>query len=501
MIASLFLLCAGAITFIPQEVKPIMSFYWDRPATHVMCRSEDLDGDGALDLITYNTVYFQRNGAFTESNSTKLPLGERSFFYDVFERKLFLFVDDLLEIHCWTGKAWERTLSQSIKAPHIDTNPKEAIAIPKRVLFDVDHDGVPEILFLERDALCIYANRNEKYVEVGRLKVWPRAQRAWDVEPNMSALWPPEKRTAHFLDRFVRGHFYIENGLLTVIGQESAEPGQIRYQIKQYLLKKDADGRFSCQDPQNITTESMPEFLNPQRSGKDGPIWFVGTQEIRKDKVSFWKPLCEMVVTNDNGKLVQRFRTATLRPSRTPFFDINGDGREELVSYAVDTFDGAFRETLESTLTSREVTLRIEIRRQNKEGRFSLTPDIRMPVRIQLPTPPLQDCFQGSGVFEDCCAGRILDLSSDMNGDGVKDLVIQDRPDRIALFLITPQGLKSEPETTISIVPGSCFSVTDLDGDGRGDIMTESPQSDSMSSPNVFPRSPFNVYLCRETKP
>ena len=504
MIVPLFLLCSGAITFVQQDIKPILCFDQFGPATSVRGRSVDVDGDGAADLITSNAVYFQKNGMFTEDNSAKLPTGNRWCRYDVWWKQLFLFTDDSLEVYCWNGKTWERTVSQSMKFPQYsyrsallkDTAPSGAIS--ERVLYDVDSDGEPEIILVERDALYLYAKRNDHYEEAGRLNVWPRAQRS--LNSNIPLLWPPETRRTVFLDRFSMGWFYVEKEKLTVVGKEQIDPEQVRYHITRYKLEKGTEGGFSAQVlPDTITTEIMPWFLEPARLDSSGTIWFVGGNEIWKNKATRWKPLNETVVTNDNGKTLQRFRTVAMGSFR-PFIDLDGDGRKELLAYLPDTFDGGMRETIERMITSKEVTLRIEIRKQDENGHFPLNADINTPVHVQLAATLFQ-----AEAFADCVNGRLMTFSSDLNGDGQKDLVIQDRPDRIALYLMTPQGLGATPAATVTIVPGTSFSVTDLDGDGRGDLMTGSPAGESSENPaqapGVYPTSPFYVYLSRETKP
>ena len=507
MIATLLLLVSGALRFVPQDIKPTFDFAdIDAPASFVRCSIADVNGDGKPDLITGGMVYFQANDAFNETNSAKFPAIDQLLRYDVWKNQLFCFTAKTMEVYAWNGKTWDRTIVQPIPEKGLHELPYGTPPVWERVLADVDQDGEPELLFLERDALCVYSKQNAEYVEAARLNVFSDFQLSPYVRDGLGyspQLYPSEDRRILFPERSSRSSFFLLNNKLTVIGTDNVEADSVRFRFASYLMSRNSDGTIACSDPKEaFTTEKMPDFLFPRRLTKEGPLCFAGTREIHEngEKALFWRPLCETVIANDNGKTLQRIRSNSVGNAR-PFVDLDGDGLAECLTTSVDLFDKGLQVLVERAVISNEMTLLVEVRKQDREGHFALNPAYTLKIPVQLPAPP----FKAMRAFENTCTGRTMDVSFDMSGDSLKDVVVLDRPNRIALYRSTPNGLESPPAATLEVTPKTCFAMVDLDGDGRGDLITRSPLTEvsdvSTGTTDANQFIAYHVYLTRETKP
>ena len=54
-------------------------------------------------------------------------------------------------------------------------------------------------------------------------------------------------------------------------------------------------------------------------------------------------------------------------------------------------------------------------------------------------------------MFRHYCEGGLLDISGDINGDGWNDVVVQDRPNRVAVYLSDGRRIQSKPDAAIPI--------------------------------------------------
>ena len=87
-------------------------------------------------------------------------------------------------------------------------------------------------------------------------------------------------------------------------------------------------------------------------------------------------------------------------------------------------------------------------------------------------------------------------LAGDFNGDGRPDLAVQDRPDRLAVFLQKDGAFGREPDATLQTQPDWRFGITDIDLDGRSDLSLFPLKKDDEDEPDAG-----RVFLTRGSSP
>ncbi|MCL4691115.1 MAG: hypothetical protein KJ060_01180, partial [Candidatus Hydrogenedentes bacterium] len=76
------------------------------------------------------------------------------------------------------------------------------------------------------------------------------------------------------------------------------------------------------------------------------------------------------------------------------------------------------------------------------------------------------------------------------------DVLVQERPTRLSVYLMTDSGLVGKPYATVDATEITDFGVCDLDGDGRSDVVVEVNDS---STDDESPR--HVMYLTRDSAP
>ncbi|MCX5758458.1 MAG: VCBS repeat-containing protein, partial [Candidatus Hydrogenedentes bacterium] len=95
------------------------------------------------------------------------------------------------------------------------------------------------------------------------------------------------------------------------------------------------------------------------------------------------------------------------------------------------------------------------------------------------------------------------DLTGDFNGDRRHDLLVQDRIDRLAIYLSGSSGFGTVADATIAVEPNARFAACDVDGDGRSDVVVfPTPGADRESTGRVGEKKRMaQVWFSRETTP
>jgi hypothetical protein len=172
------------------------------------------------------------------------------------------------------------------------------------------------------------------------------------------------------------------------------------------------------------------------------------------------------------------------------FVDVDGDGAADLVTETSALTEGGVRETVAKLLTHSAVGHRVEVRLQNAEApRFHEAPGLTGEFRIALMAP----AARGGLLFQRYRAGELVNVTGDFDGDGVRDVAVQDMPGRIAVYPARGERFAQEPWAVLETAPERRFSVADVDGDGRSDLVVRwlDPRGGDASE-----RS--RVYLTRE---
>ena len=165
----------------------------------------------------------------------------------------------------------------------------------------------------------------------------------------------------------------------------------------------------------------------------------------------------------DNGRVVYRDTEDALLSSEGLQYglvttDIDGDGRKDLLVRKVRiTFGRVVR-----ALLSGNVPLRLHFFRMTKDGRYADEANYMTKTNVQ---------FSVTTGHMDIPAVKVADF----DGDGLQDLMMQTRPDRLSFFNGVRGGsLFADDATDLDVdLPrnGDLVTTEDIDGDGRADLL------------------------------
>jgi hypothetical protein len=472
MIAACPLLALAALVFVDQDIPGIDLGSADplSGAVAINGRHADLDRDGLNDLILPREILFQRNGAFPPEARIPLPGRDEHGRCDVWGDTLYLRFDDRLELLQWDNGAWRRVLVQPMAWPSDGTQaPADHSAYEdsrgvrfERFLHDMDSDQQPEIVLPGEEGLHIYRRGESGYSEVKRLDVFPPPALA---RVPRQALWPAEVRRLMLPAREMTCRFSIEGTALTVVAQRDLPGMRSQYRVKRYTL--DPRNQFTPVPGETREEDTVvSNDLRPCRLNNDAVIDYAGGDWTWSEASVLPIPIFATRVSLDGGKTVRTVRTPSFRPPCS-FEDFDGDGNLDMVTYATGLFDGGVRESVDRFLSAREVRHEIDVYLQDAQKRFASSPDVQARFTVTLDAPP----FRNTPFFQRYLAGEIFDVTGDINGDGRRDIVAQDRPARLAVYFNDGGSFAGRPDAVLNVQEDCQFSVADVDGDGRSDIV------------------------------
>lgn len=444
-----------------EDLNPLSGTY------SVNYRHVDLNNDGKMDLILPDRVILQVSGAFDVKNAISIP--NKSVFVrtDLFGTSLYQRTEGKLEIFPWQDTHWGLPATMDIEWPDIRTiaqaGEHNGLQPPMRqnlarFLHDMDGDGDPEIIIAHHDGLHIYTLNGNRLKKTARLPLFP-PPRATAI--GHSAIWPEKSRRIHYPTRRLDFRFFVDGANIVFVYPEPSADGFLRYTIENHLL--DPENEYQPLASSSIRTEPLPSYFRPCRLNADLQIDFAGVKRYTANTATFPVPILEVSATLDSGKTLRTVRTKSYR-SRCSFVDIDSDGDLDLVSEKTRIFEGGVREALTQFMTRKEIDHQIDIYVHN--GTFDSRPAIQHRLRIKLDQFP----FRQTEMFDRYQAGELIDITGDFDGDGHNDLLVQDRPDRLAIHFWTGKRFESKPSLIIPIRPHWRFGISDIDQDGRSDI-------------------------------
>lgn len=468
--AALMLACASTL-FVEMDVPglrlgepdPLSGRLWRN------YRHADIDGDGNVDLVLPDRVVFQRQGIFRREDSAPIPHAEESPSADVWGPEIYLRRARELLVLRWRDDGWQEALRQEIAWPE-KAREDAGEGLPEtgsasglqweRFLHDLNGDGRPEVVLAAEDGLHVFRLRPEGYRREGVADVFP----PMELVPVDVSLWPPPSRHVRMPRLSMGCRVVVDGAEVAVIEPKSTGYARIAYRTYRYTL--DVAAGFAVSAPRIESSESMPEFMRPCRLNDDGALDYAGGAWSMSSGAVAPTPIYEVFVSTDGGVGIQRFRAPSFVP-RCLFIDYDGDGRLDLVQEVSGLFEGGAREMVTRMLTATTIRHEVRIHRQTAEGAFPREPDLRARIALDLGEPPIQ----GGDMFLRYQAGELIDLTGDFNGDGYRDLLVRDRPERLALHLGGARGFARTPTTTIPVRREWRFAVDDVDRDGRSDIV------------------------------
>lgn len=481
MVAVFLSLFLGGLTFQAEEIPglrvgPVKTLTGE-PTLNF--RHTDFDGDGALDILFYNAVVFQRFGAFPPEERRSLPEFPESLILDVWEGQLYARLKDRLMVFGWAGAGWDILLNQALLWPasseldRIAPGVRPAVRL-QRFLHDIDGDHAPEIVVVNEEGIHLFRVQaqegGKEYRAAGCLRVFPPLEL---VYPPEARLWPQEERRILFPARHADCRLYFDNDRLDLITWRDAPGAQVIYRHAVYPLTVNRAGAIEAETPEERLSLEIPGHLRPCRLNADDILDFAGGRRVMSETSVYPMVLYETWATLDGGKTFEVRRAPTLQQVQPhcSFLDFDGDGRLDMIIESACIFEGGARETIESLLTRRAIDHKIEVFLQTGDG-FEKKPFFHARITLGLRQPP----FRGDPLFQRYQAAELIDLTGDFNGDGRRDLAAQVRDDRLAIYLSSPQRTTAgRPDLLVPIPTETRFAIADIDGDGRSDIVLHWP--------------------------
>lgn len=450
-------------------------------------RHADLNGDGRLDLVLPNRVYLGRSLGFGPGLPIPPHPADEPEHMDLLGDTLFLLSTTGLRVIQREGDAWRVDHQQMDTLPEGYAFPASSPRQWTRFLQDVQGDGVPEILLAGDRGLYVYV-----YDPEGPAPPWKCVMTA-PIYPALrlaaagaNALWPPDQRRLDLPTREMTCRLFIRDDAVTVRTREEQDDLRVRYRTYAYRIAEGDAGSNAlvCRREAEFLSPPMPAFVQPCALAPDTePIGYAGGRWEWLPHQPVPIPVFETAVSTDGGGTFHTVRVRGLRPACS-FVDFDGDGYADLVTEQTGLLDGGVRETVSRFLTDATVEHTVQIYRQDPTTRtFASEPTVSERFSIDLGAPPVH----GSEMYHRYRGSELLLLNGDINGDGVLDFVVQDRPDRIAIYYGAADGARSSagslrsllsfgrtartPDAALPIQPDRRFSIDDVDGDGRGDII------------------------------
>jgi len=468
--AALTMMFFTAITFMQEDIPGLRVSSVDSLSGLVSTnyRQADLDGDGKLDLLLPDEVFFQRGGGFPAEGRTPMPGAIERAHGDIWDGSIYLWFPDRLEVVRWESTEWNRIAEQSLARPEKIDGYESASEVNTgvwfdRFLHDLDGDGSPEIVVPGEKGIHIYSKGENEYLETVCLDVLPSLH---FFQPPRQPLWPPESRQIAFPRRGMTCRFFFEGNGLTIIDRKEGPDTRIVYRIRRYTLDVKDGYSLMHGTTYHSVSEPLPAHFRPCRLNDDDFIDFAGGDWTLSTSSPLPMPIYETSASTDNGKTLQSIRTPSFQP-QCSFVDFDEDGDLDMIAESTGLFDGGTRECISRILTSDRVEHEIAVYFQNGQGVFSKSPDVRGRFSLILDTPP----SRGSFMFQRYQSSELFDITGDFNRDRRRDVVVQDRPGRLAVFFNRDDRFSTRPDALVTIPENARFGVTDVNGDGRSDIV------------------------------
>ena len=474
MVAAIAYLLVGGVAFWGQDVDGIRVGPV-KPLTGqagVNYRQDDIDGDGAVDLLFSSGAALQREGGFPPQARVYLPQFDGLPIVDVMDGKLYFRLPDRLAVYGWEGQ-WTPFLDQSLEWPAADdlltwmrmpSAEKRGAVHWQRFLHDFDEDGVPELVAANATGVYIYSRDGTAYRESAFLPILPPLRLLQGAD---QPIWPMAARRVAFPARQMSCRLFFEGNGVSVLTREEAGGGAL-YQRKTYELDGEAGWAAQPDQPTEATSEVLPPHVRPCRLNDDAVIDYAGGRWQVPDTALLPKLLYETWASLDGGRSFH-IRRAPVCNSFRPhcsFVDFDGDGDFDMVTESMGLFEGGVREALNRFLTRKAVDHVVSVYRQAR-GRFSRAPDLQVRLTIALRQPPVWNGPE----FRRYQAAELVNLTGDFNGDGYRDLLVQEYPGRLSVYLAAGFGFPARPDATVEVLERAHAGVSDVNGDGKSDIV------------------------------
>lgn len=459
----------GHLDFVKQAIREIrvdgVLPVNGQPVTNF--RTVDINGDGRQDLLFAGYVVLQQGTGFSPGKRVDFPDADQPCLVDIAQRHIWRLYANRVEQATWGKEGWKRESFPLV--PPLSNNhfQPETGPVLEHFLQDFNTDGIPEILVPTPEGIAIYRHSTDKkYLKAGILSCYPPFRVAFDhAQPLVSSFDP-----FHPVIQTSLCQVFLENTQLSVLERGPDKTEKIQFTRIDYTIQRDADNRYNVKTVEAPAIMWVPTWLYPCRLNRDNQVDFAGSHFYWAEGTAHVTPILEIGWSTDNGKTVHTLRTETFH-QQTLFTDYNGDGRLDLIVERSGLHDGGVREWALRLFSTCTLTHEVRVYCQQASGRFPETPSVKKQFHITFRRPVLK----AGQPFEWYKRGRCINITGDFNGDGIKDIAIENAPGIIAVFPGGKQRIASRPIARLALSAPAPFDVADIDGDGKSDLVIEPP--------------------------
>ncbi len=472
-------LSLGQITFVEQPLSEVyvgnVTPFTGQVNTNFL--HADMNYDGEMDLLLTDKLLLQEKGVYDMNAAIPLPEPIGPMDADCYRGALFYRSAQRLIVYEFEQGAWRTVLSQSLESPDEPEGFTPQYGNTSQIgfvrfLHDIDADGSPEIVAIDHSGIRLFRRKDAHYVAAGVLKL-PTTIAVSRSTPQ--PIWPQTARKIMFPEQQMSSRIVFESGQVRMVSVEERQDTATRYLVRSTPLSLDEAANFQEGASRLTRPEMLPSHLRPCRLNDDDILDFAGGRWVNAETGPLPAPLYELWATLDGGETFE-VRRATAQTQFRPhcaFVDYDGDGDMDMVTESTLWARGGIRERITRFLTESTLEHGLHIYEQ-KNGHFAESPTIQATLNIDLEAPPAQP----QAMLSRYEAGNLLHITGDMDGDGIRDILVRNAPDEMSLYRgLGWKGFSRKPAWSHAIAPENDVAVADLNGDGLSDLY-------------VFPRVP-----------